>query len=335
LLLLACVAQAQDPQPQTQTFPGMLNPSISANGLFLGGVRSRDGTIVAPGTGLSVQELEVQLTAAVDPYFSANMVLALPEGEGIEAEEAYVALTSVPRLLVNVGKIKEPFGRENLVHTHALLTVDKSLIGDALFGEEGLNDMGVNAALLLPTPWFSEVTLGVDAGDNEGVYASGLPEGLGSMAHWKNLFDAGSTSVELGVSGLTGLSPGGRTIAEGADLTVKTRGTGKHEFQRLVWQSELMLAQLDGGDRDLGGFYSTLEGAFNKRFWLGGRYDHVGLDAATPASDAATAIATLVPTEFSALRIQGQRQFLPGDHTVDSVVAQLIFAIGAHPAHSY
>ena len=346
LFLVGLCAWGQEDARPTQTFPGLLNPAISANGVFLGGLQATDGAIEDPtpapvpgqgetfGTGLSIGEIEVQFDAAVDPYFKAKVVLALPGGEGVEAEEAFVSLVSVPRLLVNIGKFKQPFGRENLLHRHALPTADRSLIGQAMFGEEGLNDMGVHAAVLLPTPWFSELTVGGDAGNNEVVYGSGEPDGLGAMAHWKNLLDAGSTSVELGLSGLTGRAPGGRTTAEGVDLTVKARGRGPHQFQRLVWQSEGMIAQLPERGEPLAGFYSTLEGSFNKRFWLGGRYDRVGLDADT-ASQAATAVATLVPTEFSAVRVQAQRQFLPEGHVIDSALAQLTFSIGAHPAHAY
>jgi hypothetical protein len=153
-----------------QVFPGALNPKISFNGLFLGSAQLEDGTLSAPhlggeageavnafagetfGTGLNIQEMELQLLSAVDPYFKANIILALPGGEGIEVEEGFVTLTAIPKLSINIGKFKNPFGRENLLHTHALLTIDKSLIGQRIFGGEGLNDMGLNAALLLPLP---------------------------------------------------------------------------------------------------------------------------------------------------------------------------------------
>jgi hypothetical protein len=353
LFIFAVPAFAQDaPSPQsTQSIPGLMNPAISANGLFLAGAEAHDGDLVAPGasalsgqsetfgTGLSVQELEVQLQSAVDPYFRANLVLSLPGGEGIEAEEAYVTVVSVRRLSINIGKFKEPFGRENTTHTHALLTIDKSLVGQRVFGEEGLNDMGVDAALLLPTPWFSELTVGVDAGNNEVVYASGDPLGMGTMAHWKNLFDLGeSTTLEAGLSGLTGANAyDGQSEVAGADLTLKSHGRANRQFNRVVWQNEFLFMLRGGASEDekLGGLYSTLEYAFTKRFWAGGRFDWVGLTSDEDSTTAATLIAILAPTEFSAVRLQGQRQFLPGGHDVDSLIAQLNFTIGVHPAHSY
>jgi hypothetical protein len=357
ILAAGGAAYAQDGQAPQQNFPGLMNPAISVNGLFLAGVQANDGVAVphAPpegepdpnalpgqgqtfGTGLSVQEIEVQFLAAVDPYFKANVVLSVPGAEGLEVEEGYVSLVSVPRLTINVGKLKEPFGRENQTHTHALLTIDKSLVGTRIFGEEGLNDMAVDAALLLPTPWYSEVTLGVDAGGNDLIYGSGDPLGLGSFGHLKNLFDFGNTSLELGVSGLHGEDRwGGPSNGGAVDLTLKSHGASRHQFNRLTWQSEAMIVDQAEAPvlRQQSGLYSTLEYSFSKRFWLGGRYDLAGLTQFEDPAQGATLIGVLVPTEFSAFRLQAQRQFLPGGHTIDSVVGQLDFTLGTHPAHSY
>jgi hypothetical protein len=285
--------------------------------------------------------MEMQLLSNVDPYFKANAVLSIPGGEGLEVEEGYVQLVSIPRLLVTVGKLKMPFGRENATHTHALLTIDKSLVGQRVFGEEGLNDVGVWGAYLLPTPWFSELTLGVDRGSNEVVYGSGKPGGIGAMAHWKNLFDLSyTTSVEVGLSGATGEDAfDGRSVVGGVDVTLKGHGSGRHQWNRFVWQNEYLFMSRPGAPDDarLGGAYSTFEYALTRRLWLGARGDIVGVPEPDEGgrSYAATLIGVLAPTEFSALRVQAQRQFLPGGHTADSVVGQLNFTIGVHPAHSY
>ncbi len=359
--LLAFQAPALAEDGAGQSFLSAMNPGISANGLFLAGAELDDGELAAPswtgesadlpgkgetfGTGLSVQEMEVQLTSAVDPYFKANMVLAIPGTEGLEVEEGFVTVTAVPRLLVNIGKIKEPFGRENVTHTHALLTIDRALVSQRVFGEEGLNDVGVNAQLLLPLPWYSQLTLGVDAGQNEGVLGSGDAGGFGYLAHWKNLVDLGDNySVEVGASGLSGLDDiGGQSVVGGVDVTVKGHGSARHQWNRLVWQNEFIFADKGRAPsaskpgQQIGGLYSTLEYSFTKRFWLGGRFDMVGLPKPVDGGQTfgATAIAVLAPTEFSCFRLQAQRQFLPGGHTADSLTGQLSFVIGVHPAHSY
>lgn len=356
-LLLFSQVFAQDPGGG-QSFPGAMNPSMSFNGLFLGGVEWDDGKLADPhngdevgeaafpdagetyGTGLAVQEMELQILSNVDPYFKANVVLSLPGLEGIEIEEGYVQLVSVPHVIFTVGKVKEAFGRENQTHTHALLTIDKSLIGQRIFGGEGLDDVGVNAAVLLPVPWYSELTLSVDRGTNELALGSGDPLGFGYLGHWKNMFDlSDDTSVELGVSGLTGLDSAGQYgETAGVDLTLKSHGRARHQFNRLVWQNEYLWSHKPGvtEDETLGGLYSTLEYSFSKLVWIGGRFDAVGFPSVDDAHTfGAIGILVLAPTEFSAVRLQGQRQFLPQGHTVDSVAAQLNFTLGVHPAHSY
>lgn len=349
----AALAQTPPVAPSRggQTFPALSNPSISLNGLFVAGAELDDGVVVGRqpdplpgkgetfGTGLAVQEFEVQFQAAVDPYFKANAVLAIPGVEGIEIEEGFATLTALPRILIDVGKQKESFGRENLLHTHAYLTIDKSLIGQRMFGEEGLNDMAIDAAVLLPLPWYSELTVGVDAGGNEVAFGSGEPLGLGTLAHWKNVVDLGSYSaVEIGASGLAGRNAfDGESVAGGADLTFKSHGKGRRQWDRLTWQSEVMFLQRDGADDAprIGGLYSTLEVSPSKRVWLGGRFDQVGLFTDEAPTYGATLIGVFVPTEFSSVRLQAQRQFLPDGHTVDSLTSQLNFTIGAHPAHAY
>lgn len=357
-VLFSTLASAQEVPVTPQSFPGLMNPGISANGLFLAGAEWEDGKLAPPswtgegselpgkgetfGTGLSVQEMEVQLLSVVDPYFKANMVLAIPGTEGLEVEEGFVTVTSIPHVLLNIGKIKEPFGKENLTHTHALLTVDRALISQRVFGEEGLNDMGVNAQVMLPLPWFSELTVGVDAGSNDVALGAGTPGSLGYMAHWKNQLDVSDNySLEIGISDLFGQNAAqGTSDVVGADLTLKGHGSGRHQWNRLVWQNEfLLLLQSDDQDvtEQVGGLYSTLAYSFTRRFWLGGRFDMVGLPQPVDGGETygGTAIAAYAPTEFSSLRLQAQHQWLPGGHSADSITGQLNFVIGVHPAHSY
>lgn len=345
--------------PANQIIPGLMNPSISFNGLFVGGVELDDGKVARPhlggeatehafptagqsfGTGMNVQEMELQILSAVDPYFKANAILSIPGTEGIEVEEGYVTLVSIPRLLINIGKLKEPFGRENTQHTHALLMIDPSLINQRVFGDEGLNDMTVNAAWLLPTSWYSELTFGVDRGSNEVVLGSGQAGGLGFLAHWSNLIDLSDDyTAAIGVSGLTGENAfRNQSFVGGLDLTIKGHGSGFHQWNRLIWQSEYLYMHRAGAPKDarLGGLYSTLEYSLNQRFWVGGRVDVVGLPEPEEGGRTygASAILVLAPTEFSAVRLQYQHQFVPGGHGIDQVLMQLNFTIGVHPAHSY
>jgi hypothetical protein len=120
-------------------------------------------------------------------------------------------------------------------------------------------------------------------------------------------------------------------------MTIRARGHGRNQWKRLLWQTEYLWMKREGAEEDalLGGLYSTLEVSFSRHWWLGGRFDYVGLPTDTGNSLAATGIVVLALTEFSAVRLQYQHQWLPEGPAVDSVAAQLNFTIGTHPAHNY
>ena len=98
-LLLACavglLAVPAAGQTASSTASGVsraLNPAISVNALFLGQVaRDRDE---AAYNGVDLQESEVRFTAIVDPFWKANLTLAVHPahahaGEPEEAEEEH------------------------------------------------------------------------------------------------------------------------------------------------------------------------------------------------------------------------------------------------------
>ena len=45
---------------------------------------------------MRVQELELQLSAFVDPYLKADLIFAVPGGEGLELEEGYLTSLESP-----------------------------------------------------------------------------------------------------------------------------------------------------------------------------------------------------------------------------------------------
>src|SRR5262245_15292097 len=109
---LAAPAAESDP-----ALSNIYNPAMSVNGLFLGSATSKrhpSGDEVT--TGLAIQEMELQFIANVDPYFAANLVLAIPDGEGLEVEEGTLTPTEQPLgIQLRLGKLKAPFGRENAI----------------------------------------------------------------------------------------------------------------------------------------------------------------------------------------------------------------------------
>ena len=149
------------------------NPAISVNGLFLGFYGSdtlerdfafsphglelvthqdeshetggaHEGEVHHHGlpdeNGLSVQEVEVRLTANVDAYIRGDVTLAIPGTEGLEVEEGFVETIGLPNITLRAGKFFSALGRHNRLHTHAFPFIDPPVAHERLLGGEGLNE---------------------------------------------------------------------------------------------------------------------------------------------------------------------------------------------------
>ncbi|MCH7840724.1 MAG: zinc-regulated TonB-dependent outer membrane receptor, partial [Planctomycetes bacterium] len=99
----------------------MFNPLISLDGLFsVSAFTEPDppefGGHDPAGNGFTLQNLELTLSASVDPYLraTAHLIFSL---EGVELEEAYFVTSSLPAgLQVKAGHFFTGFGRQNPLH---------------------------------------------------------------------------------------------------------------------------------------------------------------------------------------------------------------------------
>jgi hypothetical protein len=145
--------------------------NLSLDGLVAAGATTAtDVPALEPGghdpsqRGFTVQNLELVLEGAVDPYFrgQANVVLQIsPEGESVvELEEAYATTTSLPHgLQLKAGQFFTEFGRLNPSHPHSWDFVDQPLVNGRFFGPDGLRSVGARLSWLLPTDFYSEAFL--------------------------------------------------------------------------------------------------------------------------------------------------------------------------------
>jgi hypothetical protein len=333
-----------------------LNPAISVNALFGGGYSSnseatRRLSIADFHNGFNFQEAEFQFTADVDPYWKANMILAIDRGGNIELEEGYVTSEQLPYDLLprdtslKLGKFFAGFGKHNLLHAHQFPFIDPPLINRSLFGDEGLREPGVGISYLLPSGWFSELTAQAMAGETEGFFRdSEEAKRRGTyLGHWKNFFDlTDSTALEVGSSYVAGRNGSPRhplSQAVGLDLTMKWRPADKATEKGLIWQSEYMYFRqgrklepsLEGG-----GLYSSLQYQFARRWWVQGRYD---LQGAPRFGDGRkhrwTTLLAFVPSEFSVVRLQHSYTTQERGRSINQLLLQFGFTIGSHPAHQY
>jgi hypothetical protein len=140
-----------------------LNPAISLDGLF-DYSQFNNGTPLHFGgghdpyqNGFNLQQVELTLSANVDPYFTASSNIVLNHEGGVEVEEAYAMTTSLPyNLQAKGGNFFTAFGRNNPIHPHAWAFVNKPLVLGRMFGGDGLRATGAQLSWLSPLPWFSE-----------------------------------------------------------------------------------------------------------------------------------------------------------------------------------
>lgn len=322
------------------------NPAISANGLFLDVAGSSDKPNPAfqeQPTGITIQEIEVQLTSNVDPYFLANLILSSPGGEGIELEEGYLQpFWSPAGLAFRFGKLKESFGRENFIHTHALPFVDKSLVGNAVFTEEGLSEPSAEVSWLSPLPWYSLFTATAMQGDNAAAFNSPRPSDIAGYGAWKNLIDVSDhATLEEQLSYAAGNNSFGKlSQVYGADLVFKWKPAHMATYHSAEAVAETLYAhepQATGPSRNVGGAYGYLQYQFLKRWFAAARFDYLGFNAREEGiTRRESAIVAFAPSEFSAIRLQASATEPPfGEKTFWQGFLQLNFTIGNHPAHSY
>lgn len=332
------------------------NPAISVNALFSGGYSTnpkatRRLTGLDFQNGFNFQEAEIQFTADVDPYWKANLIFSVNRAGDAGLEEGYFTSEELPYDLLprnttlKLGKFYASFGKHNLLHAHQFPFIDRPLVSQAVFGDEGLKEPGAGLSYLLPTSWFSELTFQGMAGENEGMFrfkGDSKPRGA-YLGHWKNFFDlSDETTLEIGNSYIGGRNSAARrpwSHAAGLDLTIKWRPLQRSTERALIWQTEYIYFNQDrgrSGSSQGGGLYSSLQYQFSRRWWLQGRYDLVGIpNFQGERKHRWTTLLAFVPSEFSAIRLQHSYTAQDRGGPLNQVLLQFNFTIGSHPAHQY
>ncbi len=265
--------------------------------------------------GFTLQQGELGLAAAVDPYFNAQAYIVFTD-ELVELEEAYLTTTSLPwDLQVKAGHFFTEFGRNNPTHPHAWAWIDQPFINTRLFGGDGSRAPGARLSWLLPAPWYSEIYFGAQNANHETeVSFLGAREdtegGIGGLsatkddvdnltdllylARWANSWDLNQAwSTQIGLSALHGPNTTGNrgeTWIYGADWVAKWRpSTSYRGWPFLTWETEIMArdydfdttnpdfdpASMDESLDDWGLYTQALYG-FTPRWAAGLRFEYAG-----------------------------------------------------------
>lgn len=340
---------AQDqllPQTTGSTAPSLagltqrLNPDIGVVGTVQAHF-TEDNTDGEGRDTIALKELELNFAQYVDPYSRLDAILAFNdaiEDQNVEIEEAYYTRWGLPLGFTGqIGKFRSKIGKQNLLHTHALDTVDYPLVIQEYFGEEGLSSSGIRLQNMIPNPLDIpvEVTGEVLRGNN-GSSFSGVSRRPIFNTHVKTFFETGEDSnLELGWTTLFGDEnpvifksvddgSGTETFIDLAD--VRQNGQDRYGVQvfgaDLTWnwfidqvrtlkfQNEVYFQNRTANphiNHNPWGFYSLADLRLNKQFSVGTRFDFVeSLDLVTEheRTTAVSAYLTFWQSEFASFRIQ-------------------------------
>lgn len=347
-----------------------MNPDLSVIADIAAGWFSKRENLEGGGhdpreRGFNLQQLELSIGSAVDPYFrfDANIVFAL---DGVEVEEAYATTLDLPwHLQARAGQFLTRFGRTNATHPHTWDFVDQPFALTRVFGAEGNRGLGVELSWLTPLPWYVELVASTTQAGGAETARSFLSEddlavhGLADFEYvtaLKQFFALGEDwSLAWGLSSAFGPNSSGRKGGSqlyGTDLYLKWRPITYQSAQQVSLQVEWFYRrrqQAESVVQDTEGF-AALAWRFAQRWALAARYeygspaldtsfhthmDDLDPDWTQPRSRVASS-ASFWPTEFSRLRLQTAVD-VPGwkQTPVCAVFMALELVTGAHGAHAF
>ncbi|RPH38287.1 hypothetical protein EHM92_00360 [bacterium] len=352
-----------------------VNPDISVIPRFL--IESNDGEKFSQGKrefsqpDFQFQELELAIQSYLNPFSRADVILTLP-GPDIEAgklgiEELYATVFRGLPLDLNLrfGKYRVEYGKINVAHPHAWPFITQPLSQARFLGEEGLNDLGISASILLPTgDVYSKLTVDLLRGGAIGETA-GISDTSGSKPFYANSARLMSfftltdeSDLEVGLSTLTGIHDPynrDRFWYLNADFKYKYKPSmytslvlqGEYLYNtRSASQDQPLVPFLNaaGGPEtrtiNSSGLYIYADYQFFKLYSIGARYDWS--EAPYSKDDKASGVSVFAgyyPVEETlGLRLEYQhlKTETPVAATaVNTIVLQVLFSLGPHKAHPF
>ena len=115
------------------------NPAISLNGLLLGAYNSEgnDNSSQSNKTGLSIEEMALQLSGNVDTWFRVKTTFSMEGTSQFGLEELVGSGLITNNLSLQVGKLFVPIGKHNQLHAHDHPFVAIPVSNEMVLGEDG------------------------------------------------------------------------------------------------------------------------------------------------------------------------------------------------------
>lgn len=304
---------------------------------------------------LDLREAEVLFEAPIDHLFDGRLSIAAHQDDGtalFEIHEAYIQSTRlIPRSRLRVGQFFLGLGRLNSLHRHEWPMVFAPKVHEQFFGEEGGFDSGVEYSYLTPLPFFLEVSAGVTNGWTFGhSHSEGekprQPTHYGRVVTYMGLPSDGG--AQIGINYLSRKAAAGEKInLFGGDVVAKWRQAGvlKVMMQGEAWHRSI--EPEEGREEKTAGAYFFPALALSPTVQLGCVFDYYTIltleDATgTKVTNYETGIVptlTYKASEFSTFRIAYDWSLTKRDDEPDvieqSILTQITFMMGAHPAHDF
>jgi hypothetical protein len=276
-----------------------------------------------------------------DPLFPEDD----PDGEvetAIELEEAYLLLHDfgVPNLTAKLGRFHLMFGKQNLLHSHSLPTVDNNFVNQSFLGTEAIIDNGISVTYAIPKPGLAltaEIVTGEGGEDSPVVNNSAFVQSPAVNLHaaWKRDLNQ-NVNLELGSSALFANRDDNtdqHVALFGLDATLKhTNAAGRLSLV----QAEAIYGDVDVTPDDAErafGFYVLGQHQVHKQVHVGVRVDWT--ENAVDASQEVWGFSPYVTWyAVEGLRFRLEYQHRDGDVPAeDTLYLQATWTIGRHPAH--
>ena len=300
---------------------------------------------------LYFREIEVAIQGYIYPGIRAEFfpVWELEEDK-VEIEEAFADFLTLPfNTSLKVGRQRVDFGLVNPVHQHKREYVDVPLVVQNFLGAEGYIDEGIDIENMLPlVPFPLTIGVGVFDGDKSLAEEDGEAETGGEKrseifntnpVQWDdhvflaklnaNIPLSRSADMSLGYHAIWDDNGDGTTIIHNAQFALRYRLP--NSYKKMLWQSELYVADIDDRDIKSKGFYSMFDVNMSRFLNTGLRYDWSELgDNDDVHQWAVNSFITWHLTEASYVRMQYKYGELEGFSSVNEAMVQFVWGLGPH-----
>ncbi|WP_019022653.1 hypothetical protein [Thioalkalivibrio sp. ALE23] len=122
--------------------------------------------------GFNLGHNELVFEADLGGLLDGTLMIGFDDSD-IEVEEAYLTTRSLPAgLQLKAGKFLSDIGYINSRHVHDWDFVDRPLVNEYLFGDHGLQEIGVQGTWVAPTETYTQLGVELLQGDQDGGIAA-------------------------------------------------------------------------------------------------------------------------------------------------------------------